>query len=124
MGKAEVKLLLANNGDTYMDETKDGWLFSQTDTVTNTWLSMHNNGGRLTFGIMGAAVTGLLEVVEKFNNANMPMTFQIYDRDWGITGSGFVGLVPSRDKVQTWRSSTCLISYVPPGSLQPCTDAP
>lgn len=123
MGKAQVKLSLAKNGDVHMDETKDDWHFSFTDTVTNTWLSMHNNGGRLTFGMMGAALTGLLEVVEKFNSANMPMTFQVYDGDWGITGSGFLGLVPSRDKVSTWHSSTCLISYVPP-NLQPCSDAP
>lgn len=117
MGKARVQLLLASNGDTWMDTTKDGSLFSFTDSVTNTWLSMHNNRGRLTFGVMGAALTGLTTVAERFNKANYPMTFQIYDGDWGMVGSGFLGLVPSRDKVPTWHSSTCLISYVPPGSL-------
>ncbi|KAL8828363.1 MAG: hypothetical protein Q9191_002633, partial [Dirinaria sp. TL-2023a] len=52
------------------------------------------NMERLTYGILGAALTGLIQYVEAgYDNSNNPLVFQINDGRWGEVGTGFVGYI-------------------------------
>lgn len=49
---------------------------------------------KLTYGILGAALTGLIQYVEAgYDNSNNPLVFQINDGQWGEVATGFVGYI-------------------------------
>lgn len=81
---------------------------------------MRDNVGKMTYGILEAALTGLLVAVQNYNKGNYPMVFQINDGAWGEVGIGYVGLIPD-DRVQTWRTDKCVYEISADG-LKPCSD--
>ncbi len=46
----------------------------------------------MTWGVLGAALTGLTTAATNYNSANAPMTFQINDGHNGEMGIGYAGL--------------------------------
>lgn len=58
---------------------------------TNIQIRVQNAKGRLTYGTLGAALTGLATASANYNPQNNPMLFQINDGQWGEVGIGVAG---------------------------------
>lgn len=59
---------------------------------TNVYIKVQDSVGKMTWGILGAALSGLANMVQNFDKINAPMVFQINDGEWGEVGVGLVGL--------------------------------
>ena len=69
------------------------WTLNASDT--NIQISVVNQKGKLTYGILGAAFTGLTLASANYNPQENPMIFQINDGQWGEVGIGYAGYLNS-----------------------------
>lgn len=118
--KVQAHNAILANGDTGFN--KDGLDVGWGPYVpnTNARVFVRDNVGKMTYGILEAALTGLTQAVQNYNKGNYPMVFQINDGAWGEVGIGYVGLVPD-ERVVTWRTDKCVYEITPDG-LKPCSD--
>lgn len=118
--KVQAHNALLANGDTGFnkDGLDVGWGAYLPNT--NVSISVRDNVGKMTYGILDSALTGLLVAVQNYDKGNYPMVFQINDGAWGEVGSGYLGLIPD-DRVPNWRSEKCVYEITADG-LKPCSD--
>ena len=88
----------ANEISTYLVSQKDGAIPNGSWTTsppgTNTKIAVKNKGGEMTYGVLGSAMLGLSQFMDKgYNQKDVPIVFQINDGDWGEMGIGYVGMV-------------------------------
>ncbi len=76
------------NGDGPIDGK--GWYSAPPNTNVELWVQ--SKVGTMTWGVLGAALTGLTTAAINYNSANAPMTFQINDGHNGEMGIGYAGL--------------------------------
>ena len=105
---------LATNGDGFFnkDGLNVGWF---PDLHTNVRFFVQDSRGRMTYGILGAVLTGLLVAVENFDQNNLPLVFQVNDGKWEEVGMGYVGLMTDGTV------STCTYEIDAAGP-HPCSD--
>ena len=70
--------------------------------------------GTLTWGILHASLSGMMEAAMNYNNLNAPMLFQINDYHWGQVGNGMAGLIYEKNQA-------CIYDFTPE-VLSPCSD--
>jgi len=87
----------AVNAHTHVSGWGDGGLvlgsYSLRPSNTNVYITVQDSVGKMTWGILGAALSGLANMVQNFDKANAPIVFQINDGEWGEVGVGIVGLL-------------------------------
>ena len=98
-GLADVQSTIAAHGDGMIQSRPEDanmgvygeWYIAPPNT--NMMVQASNaNMQRLTYGILGAALTGLIQYVEAgYDNSNNPLVFQINDGRWGEVATGSVG---------------------------------
>ena len=69
-----------------------------TPPLTNFQVYAQSNGGRLTRGVLVAALLGLRQYADDYDYLNkQPIVFQINDGESGEVGIGFVGIIDPND---------------------------
>lgn len=85
------------NAHTHVQGWGDGGLvlgsYSLRPPNTTVYVNVQDSVGKMTWGIMGAALSGLANMVQNFDKMNAPLVFQINDGQHGEVGVGLVGLL-------------------------------
>lgn len=103
----------------YLQSNKDGPIAGGNWTVSppgsNVEIYVQNSVGRMTYGILQSAMSGLTEMASAFIHHQTTIVFQINDGKWGEVGIGYVGfdLIGSQDG--------CVYDIVA-GRAFPCSD--
>lgn len=93
--QAEINVanVITDNGtDSQITNNSPGY-WTMNPSSTNVELWVQSSVGTMTYGILGAALTGLEEAAVNYNKGNYPMIFQINDGQWGEVGIGYAGLL-------------------------------
>lgn len=116
--RAEANVNIATYGDVHVNDKDSGLnnYFSPQVSNVNAKVFMHDSVGRLTWGIIHSALTGLMTLTQNYNKGNYPMAFKINDGGWGEVGSGYVGIFPGPE-VRLWLQKECVIIDTPQGNL-------
>ena len=96
----------ANQADIYVPDGS----FTVDPAGTNVQVHMENSGGgKLTWGIVNAALAGLYQFLSVYENGSQnqnPIAFQVNDGAWGEVGIGYAAFLrPSDGKclIQIWK---------------------
>lgn len=80
---------------TYLQSNIDGPIAGGNWTVsppgTNIEIFVQNSKGKMTYGILNSAMSGLAEMASAFIHHQTTIVFQINDGKWGEVGIGYVG---------------------------------
>lgn len=87
-------------------------------TDTNVYITVQDSVGKMTWGILGSALSGLANMVQNYDKANAPLVFQINDGEWGEVGLGMVGLLRG-DGVG---DANCCYELTAEGGCKQCID--
>ena len=87
-----------------------------TPSNTNVYMQVQDSKGKMTWGILESALTGLQLAALNYGPTS-PMVFQINDGEWGEVGIGVIGIEVGDDP----NNQTCYYEITPSGSKN-CND--
>lgn len=103
----------------YLTQNSDGplaggkWSFGPQTTRMEVYVQ--DSKGKMTYGVLLSALTGLSQMAEAYIREKKTMVFQVNDGGWGEMGIGYAGFV--------WEGSRggCVYDLVE-GADMPCED--